>query len=69
MTEHEEFVVQPTGSAGWVISACSGHGFKLGSLMGDLVARGITGEMRPSEVTALAAGRVTHPSWRQAIAA
>ena len=56
--EHEEFQVRPIGAAGWVISACSGHGFKLGSLMGDLVARAITGEMSDAAVTALAAGRV-----------
>ncbi len=69
VTEHEEFLVQPTGAAGWLISACSGHGFKLGTLMGELVGRAITGEMPAAEVTELAGGRVTHPRWRQAAAA
>ncbi len=66
VTDREEFLVRPTGDAGWVISACSGHGFKLGSLMGELVARGITGEMAAGQVTALAAGQVTQPPWRRA---
>jgi len=69
VTEHEEFLVQPTGAAGWLISACSGHGFKLGALMGELVGRAVTGEMPAAEVTELAGGRVTHPRWRQATAA
>jgi sarcosine oxidase/sarcosine oxidase subunit beta len=62
--DREEFQVRPTGAAGWVISACSGHGFKLGALMGELVARAITGEMAPSDVPPLAAGRVVRPFWR-----
>ena len=67
--DHEEFRVEPIGSAGWVISACSGHGFKLGSLMGELTARGITGETQAAEITALAAGRIRTPSWRKDLAA
>jgi sarcosine oxidase/sarcosine oxidase subunit beta len=63
--DQEEFQVRPTGEAGWVISACSGHGFKLGALMGELVARAITGEMAATDVPPLAAGRVSHPSWRR----
>jgi glycine/D-amino acid oxidase-like deaminating enzyme len=69
VTEHEEFLVHPTGAAGWLISACSGHGFKLGALMGELVGRAIAGEMPAAEVTELAAGRVLNPSWREVIAA
>jgi sarcosine oxidase/sarcosine oxidase subunit beta len=64
VTEHEEFLVHPTGAAGWLISACSGHGFKLGALMGELVGRAIAGEMAASDVTELAAGRVLSPPWR-----
>ena len=63
--EHEEFQVGPVGAAGWVISACSGHGFKLGSLMGELVARAVTGECAAAEVTDLAAGRVIAPNWQR----
>ena len=69
VTEHEEFLVHPTGAAGWLVSACSGHGFKLGALMGELVGRAITGEMPAADVAELAAGRVLQPSWRQGIAA
>ena len=65
--EHEEFQVRPTGSAGWVISACSGHGFKLGSLMGELVARAITGELPAADLPDLAAGRVLSPPWERKI--
>ncbi|WP_158744454.1 FAD-binding oxidoreductase [Acidisphaera sp. L21] len=64
VNDHEEFQVRPIGPAGWVISACSGHGFKLGSLMGELVTRAITGEMPAAEVPDLAAGRVIDPPWR-----
>ena len=67
--DHEEFRVEPIGAAGWVISACSGHGFKLGSLMGELVARGIAGEVPAAEVTTLAAGRNQAPAWRKGLAA
>ena len=66
--DHEEFQVRPFGAAGWVISACSGHGFKLGSLMGELVGRAITGEMPAADLPALAAGRVMQPPWHRAAA-
>ena len=61
--EHEEFQVRAAGAAGYVISACSGHGFKLGALMGELVARAIVGEMAASALPELAAGRVARPAW------
>ena len=69
VTEHEEFMVHQTGAAGWLVSACSGHGFKLGSLMGELVGRAIAGETTAAEVTDLAAGRVLTPPWRKELAA
>ena len=56
VTEDERFLVKPTGDAGWVISACSGHGFKLGSLIGDGVAAAIAGERPGEDITAWAAG-------------
>jgi sarcosine oxidase/sarcosine oxidase subunit beta len=64
--DEEQFQVRPTGAAGWVISACSGHGFKLGSLMGELMARAITGEMDAADLPDLAAGRVARPAWHKA---
>ena len=69
VTEREEFLVHQTGAAGWLVSACSGHGFKLGSLMGELVGRAIAGEMTAAAVTEHAAGRVLAPAWRADAAA
>ncbi|HVJ54238.1 MAG TPA: FAD-dependent oxidoreductase [Aliidongia sp.] len=37
----EKFVVEPIGLAGWVMSPCSGHGFKFGPLLGSAVAGAI----------------------------
>jgi sarcosine oxidase/sarcosine oxidase subunit beta len=68
VTEHEEFLVNPIGAAGWLVSACSGHGFKLGALMGELVGRAITGEMPAADVPDLAAGRVLSPVWHASAA-
>ncbi|MBI3197356.1 MAG: FAD-dependent oxidoreductase [Rhodospirillales bacterium] len=34
VTEDERFIVEKQGACGWVMSACSGHGFKFGALMG-----------------------------------
>jgi sarcosine oxidase/sarcosine oxidase subunit beta len=61
VTEAEEFLVHPIGPAGWLISACSGHGFKLGALIGELVARAISGEMNAADLPDLAAGRTSGP--------
>ena len=47
VTDDESFVVEPIGPAGWVLSACSGHGFKLGPLIATGLAEAITGH-RPS---------------------
>lgn len=46
----ERFAVRPWGARAWVVSACSGHGFKLGPLIGDMVAGAIAGE-RSAELT------------------
>lgn len=58
VVEEERFLVRPTGAAGWVISACSGHGFKLGALMGEGVAQAINGERPAAGVADWAAGRL-----------
>ncbi|UOM35254.1 FAD-binding oxidoreductase [Acuticoccus sp. I52.16.1] len=57
----EEFQVRPWGTKAWIQSACSGHGFKLGPLIGDAVAAAIAGERDPAETTRFAAGRMTKP--------
>lgn len=41
VTDDERFVVERRGAAGWVMSPCSGHGFKFGALMGLELARTI----------------------------
>lgn len=43
VTEDERFVVEKHGDKGWVMSPCSGHGFKFGALMGRELARTIAG--------------------------
>jgi glycine/D-amino acid oxidase-like deaminating enzyme len=51
----ERFVVEPVGIAGWVMSPCSGHGFKFGPLLGSAVAGAIdSGD--PGDIPAWAAG-------------
>ncbi len=58
VVEEERFLVRPVGAAGWLISACSGHGFKLGALMGEGVAQAIAGERPAAGVPDWAAGRL-----------
>lgn len=41
VTDDERFVVEKQGANGWVMSPCSGHGFKFGALMGLELARTI----------------------------
>jgi glycine/D-amino acid oxidase-like deaminating enzyme len=55
----EQFAVKPWGTKAWVLSACSGHGFKLGPLMGDAVAASINGEMSPEDTVRLCAGMLS----------
>jgi glycine/D-amino acid oxidase-like deaminating enzyme len=56
----ERFLVERTGNA-WLISACSGHGFKFGALNGLAVADGIAGRRSPLDIAAYAAGDVVAP--------
>ncbi|HWJ75164.1 MAG TPA: FAD-dependent oxidoreductase [Kaistia sp.] len=57
VTEDERFVVEPIGAAGFVVSACSGHGFKLGPLIASRLADAIAGRASIGSVSAYAAGR------------
>ena len=59
VTEDESFIADAIGQNGYVLSACSGHGFKLGPLMGEGVARVIAGERERSQLPHWAGGR--HP--------
>jgi len=56
VTEDERFVVEKTGAKGWVMSPCSGHGFKFGALMGLELARTIASERDPLQHARWAAG-------------
>ena len=56
VTEHEQFIQRPVVARCWLISACSGHGFKLGMLTGEIAARALSGEMPEEDATRIAAG-------------
>src|SRR3954467_15298545 len=56
VTEDERFVVEKTGAKGWVMSPCSGHGFKFGALMGLELARTIASSRDPLQPGRWAAG-------------
>jgi glycine/D-amino acid oxidase-like deaminating enzyme len=54
----ERFVVERLGSAGWVMSGFSGHGFKFGALMGLELAKAVTGRRDAGALESWAAGRL-----------
>ena len=56
VTVDERFVVEPIGPAGWLLSACSGHGFKLGPLISRGLADALIGRRAAGEIPAWAAG-------------
>ena len=58
VTDDERFVVEKQGAQGWVMSPCSGHGFKFGAVMGLELARTIGTGRAPAEHTRWAAGLV-----------
>src|SRR3954470_20443757 len=56
VTEDERFVVEKPGAKGWVMSPCSGHGFKFAALMGLELARTIASNRDPLQHARWAAG-------------
>jgi sarcosine oxidase/sarcosine oxidase subunit beta len=62
VTDDEHFIQRVVGAKGWLISACSGHGFKLGALTGELAAQALSGERSANEVTTIAAGLALEPA-------
>ena len=56
MTEDERFLVEKRAARGWVMSPCSGHGFKFGALMGLELARTIASGRDASTHARWAAG-------------
>ena len=57
VTADERFLVRREGTRGWLGSACSGHGFKLGPLIGEGIAATIAGERDADTLAIWAAGR------------
>ena len=56
VTENEQFVVEKQGAKGWLMSPCSGHGFKFGALMGLELARTLASGRDPAAHARWAAG-------------
>jgi glycine/D-amino acid oxidase-like deaminating enzyme len=48
VTDDERFVVEKQGARGWVMSPCSGHGFKFGAVMGLELAHTIVASRDPA---------------------
>lgn len=59
LTTDERFLVQALDDAGRcvAVSACSGHGFKFGALLGEAVAATVAGHLDAGKVAVWAAGR------------
>jgi glycine/D-amino acid oxidase-like deaminating enzyme len=53
----QRFIVERAGKAGWVLSACSGHGFKFGPVIGQRLAEAMILD-KPEQLTAWAAGKI-----------
>lgn len=53
----ERFVVEPIGAASWLLSACSGHGFKLGPLISSGLADALVGRRPAAGIPDWAAGK------------
>jgi glycine/D-amino acid oxidase-like deaminating enzyme len=56
VAEGERFVVEPIERA-WVLAGFSGHGFKFGAVVGEMLAQTVDGTRAPAALTAWAAGR------------
>lgn len=57
VTRDTRFVLRPLGARTWLLSACSGHGFKLAALMGTGAADAVEGLRSAEDIGAWAAGR------------
>lgn len=55
--DEERFVVEPRGERGAILAGFSGHGFKMGPIIGKRAAAALAGDDDWAEVTAWAAGR------------
>lgn len=59
VTPDERFLLRRLAPQSWVISACSGHGFKFAALMAESAAAAITGTRPEAEMQAFMASRLT----------
>jgi sarcosine oxidase/sarcosine oxidase subunit beta len=57
VTDDGAFVLRRLDARGWVLSACTGHGFKLAALMGLGFADGLAGRQDADDLATWAAGR------------
>lgn len=53
----EDFVVERLAPQAWVVSACSGHGFKFGALLGRRIAAALLDDGRAGDISLWAAGK------------
>lgn len=60
MAPEERYVIEPLGRS-WLLSACSGHGFKSGAIVGLKAADAVAGRAAPADVTRWAAGLSPDP--------
>jgi glycine/D-amino acid oxidase-like deaminating enzyme len=56
IAEGERFIVEPSERA-WVLAGFSGHGFKFGAAVGEMLAQTVAGALAPAELTDWSAGR------------
>jgi sarcosine oxidase/sarcosine oxidase subunit beta len=57
VTADEAFIVEALGARGYVVSACSGHGFKLAPLVADQLSLAMLGDISLAEASAYCAAR------------
>jgi len=57
MAPEDRFVLRPAAPGAWLVSACSGHGFKLAPLVALGLAAAIEERMAPQDLSFWAAGR------------
>jgi glycine/D-amino acid oxidase-like deaminating enzyme len=58
VTADERFVLRPLGAKAWLLSACSGHGFKFGALIGEAAADAVDGSRSAEEVAEWVSSRL-----------
>jgi len=55
--DSEEFIARPLGKAAWLLSCCSGHGFKFASAIGEGFAALVDGKIAPDAFASWVAGK------------